>query len=78
MKVIVTEAKLMYPNGILDQLALGSMRNSPMLTTVLRFCLISAGCRGQSHTWVTQGNPNRDPKQKEICLQQRFVRLIFI
>ena len=44
MKVIVTEAKPTYPSGILDQLALhqSSMRNSPMLTTVLRFCPTSA------------------------------------
>ena len=41
-----------------------------MLTTVLRFCPTSAGSRGQSHTWVTQGNPNRAPKQQEIRLQQ--------
>ena len=41
-----------------------------MLTTVLWFCFTSAGSRAQSQTWVTQGNPNRAPKQQEIRLQQ--------
>ena len=48
MKVVITEATLTYPNGILDQ---SSTRNSPTLTTILQSCPTSAGSREAiSHT----------------------------